>query len=805
MNGIRYVIFAFVLFTSSLSYADELFEHPVWVESQKYNRKHVVTYQSELYVARYLNRNNIPNQSVKAWLHVDVNLLPDSWSRTSFYYQGDLVESEGDVYASIWWWSLAFKPAKDRAFGPWVYLGKADMLGPTVTLTSHDVNTPIADDFEPLAFEVVDDHISSEALNYEAASSAGQALEVVFVDNVLSIVPTTAWLDGPVSIEILATDTWGNQSTTTFDLTVELSVPIRSGILALPATGDAPLSVRFSPNIKTDKAINVYRWDLNGDGTYELQDTVGRSQTFNYKTPGIYTAALEITDSLGRKDVGYQGITVNNQPPQISVSVDKTNGHVPLITLFSIQAIDNEGIVRVGWDFDGDGVVDITNTSLSSVTHTYDTVGTYQASVYVTDTLGAQSKASVPSIEIRAVDLSAATILLNASSVSGKAPLTPTFTVDLSIPELLTLDKLQWDFDGDGQIDKTSTVIESTTWTYSKAGTFYASVSALMNDGSIAKDVREVTVEESIALSIENNTIDPALSQSSTVKTTISADLEVSVQIENRAGAVVKTLVPWQNRSAGTYQDIWDGVNDSAETVAQGDYYAVLHYKKDGKTIRYDLRSSTSGGAYNPQRTRIPSRFEPYNNKPLSIDFFLNEPAEVTAFMGLFNTNTRLVTFKNREPLGAGKHTIIWNGLGDDGKVVPSSTNNPFLFGLWGYSIGKNAIFVSAGPKITDLNAQPSIAVANTNTDLNDGASHLHFNLSKPASIELRVSDIETGAVVREHIYKNVSAGDQELLWDLLSNDGTGLASGKYRVGIRAIDSAGYTSPYHYTVQRLYY
>lgn len=805
MNGIRYVIFAFVLFISSFSYADELFEHPEWVESQKYNRKNLVSHQNELYVARYLNDNTPPATSLKAWLPVDVNTLPDAWSKTSLYYQGDLVEHEGNVYVSIWWWTLAFSPAVDKSLGPWVYLGKADMTGPSVTLLSHSSTTPIGGDYEELSFTVADEHLSNDVKSYSVSVSSGQAFNFTFLDGQLTATPTTSWVEGPVTISVVATDTWGNESTTTFELIVELSVPIRSGILALPSSGDAPLNVRFSPNIKTDKAINVYRWDLDGDGVFELQDTVGRSQSYSYRLPGVYKAALEITDSLGRKDVGYQEITVNNQAPQINVSVDKTNGHVPLATQFSVQATDNEGIANVEWDFDGDGTVDLTSATLGSVSHTYETVGTYQAIVYVTDTLGVKSKASVPSIEIRAVDPTAATIALNIAGASGKAPFNTNFTIELAIPSGLTLTQVEWDFDGDGQVDKTSTTAEPATWTYKKAGSFYPTVIATMNDGSTAKDVREVTVDESISLSVKNSTIDPALNQQSTITTTISADLPVSVQIENRSGMVVKTLVPWQSRAAGTYQDLWDGLDDTGSVVSQGDHYAVLLYKKDGKTIRYDLRSSTSGGAYNPRRTGIPSRFEPYNSKPLSIDFTLNEPAEVTAFMGLFNTNTRLVTFKNREPLGAGKHTIIWNGLGDDGKAVPSSTSNPFLFGIWGYSIGDNVIFVSSGPKISGLKAYPSIAVANTNTDLSDGHSHLQFHLSKPANIELKVSDIETGAIVREQIYTDVLSGEQELLWDLLANDGTGLAAGKYRIGIRAIDSAGYTSPYHFTVQRLYY
>lgn len=804
MKGFRCVVLVLLLFTSKFLYAGDLFEVLEWQKSQSYQGKDLAVFQQNLYVAKYWTQGDQPDESTHVWSHINIDSLPHNWSDEAIYMHGDAVVFNEDIYIAAWW-NQGEAPELTNDWGAWVYLGKADQVGPTLTLTSPLQGESLTSELQPVIIEVVDEHLSNRIEDYSIESSAGQALSLSWQGDDLIVTPDSDWTEGEFTLTVNAKDLWGNSSNTQFTLIAELVVPIKSQILAVPSRGTAPLQVLLSPDVITNKAINLYRWDLDGNGTFERQDTVGRSQSYTYTSPGTYKAALEITDSLGRKDTGYIDIVVENGPPVVSAAADKTNGHVPLTVQFSAQVTDNEGISSFAWDFDGDGVIDITSSSAVNVSHTYEQIGTFQASVIVTDSLGKTTTAAVPNIEIRAVDPSAPTVTLSLSASSGKAPLDITMSPTVAHSETNNIKELLWDFDGDGLTDKVTSSTESVQWTYRKAGTFYPSLTVTFVDETIAKDVRSVTVQESLGLSIVNNNIDPSLNQTAIVKTTLSADLLVSVQIENRSGQVIRTLIPWGEREAGTYEDEWDGLDDQGIPLAQGDYYAILNYQKDGESIRYDLRPSTSGSAYNPSRSRIPSNFEPYNGKPLTIDFTLNKPSEVTAFMGLFYTNTRLVTFKNREALGTGKHTIVWDGLGDDGKPVITNTSNPFLFGIWGYTLGDNAIFLSSGPKLSGFKASPSIVVANTHTESSDGMSHLHFQLSKSANIELKVSDVETGSIIRREIYPNVASGTQELLWDLTSDEGHGVASGRYRIGIRAIDQQGYTSPYVYTLQRVYY
>ncbi|QUJ69256.1 hypothetical protein KDD30_20990 (plasmid) [Photobacterium sp. GJ3] len=687
MKVFHYVALAIVFFTSCQAVAVELFDAPPWQETQIYRGKDLVVYDEHLYLAKFWNRGEQPDVSPHVWTPVSINGLPPAWSRHEVYRPGDAVFFQGKIYLAAWW-TIWLEPGSLSPWGPWVYLGEADLTGPEIALISPEAGEPLTDEYQPVVVRVTDKHLSSDLADYTVASTTVTDFTLAWLEGNLIIQPVSPWVDGELTLIVKTEDTWGNRSEAQFSLLADISVPIQSDMIAMPGRGEAPLKVLFSPNITTDKAINHYRWDFNGDGIYDRQDTVGRSQSYTFDMPGTYLAALEITDSIGRTDTGYLAVEVENAAPAVTASVSQTNGPVPLTVQFTANVTDNEGIASVAWDFDGDGLVDVTRDTAGTEDFTFNQVGQYQAAVTVTDTLGKQTRVALPNIEIRAVNPDSPTVQLALDTVSGNAPLTVSLTPSATHKDTVSVQSILWDFDGDGQTDEIASVLDPVQWVYKSAGTFFPTLTVQFSDGSSAKDVQQVTVQESLSLSILGNSIDPAGGQTARVKTVISANLSLTIQIEDRLGQVVRTLVPWQERQAGTYEDIWNGFDAQGQPLPQGDYYAVLNYRKDGRIVRFDLRPSTSGAAYNPSRSRIPRTFEPYNNKPLVIEFTLNKPSEVTAFMGLFNTNTRLVTFKNREPLGKGKHRIVWSGLGDDGKPVVTTASNKFLFGIWGYSMG---------------------------------------------------------------------------------------------------------------------
>jgi PKD repeat protein len=565
------------------------------------------------------------------------------------------------------------------------------------------------------------------------------------------------------------------------------------------------LTVIYSPDPITTAAINRYQWDLDGNGTFEISDTVGRNFSYRYATPGDYAVSLRVTDSKGRQDTQTKTIVITNAPPVVSAQGQPSNGQVPLTVSFSVTASDNEGIGRYEWDFQGDGAFDYTSTTTGNTSYTYTAVGTYLPVLRVTDTRGTATIYAVPATEVRAAPTGTPTVTASASPASGNAPLNVTHSGSASDPQGRPFVKWEWDFQNDGVYDRSATTATQ-VFTYSAAGTYFPRLRVTTDDGRTAEDVAQVVVNPTFALSLSMDTIDPALSEATTVTTTLGAETEVSLVIETRAGSPVRTLVPFTVRAAGTYSDVWDGRDDDGAIVTEGQYRAVLVYELSGVTKRFDLGLTTGGSQYNPPRTTIPSTFSPLAGQPLTIDFTLSRASEVTAFVGRYSVDTRLVTFLDRQPLGKGTHRIIWNGDDGDGVLIHPPPGDWFLFGIFGYTFPNNGIFVRSGVRITGLSAEPSIFDPSALDDAGSpSSSAVHFTLSKPATVELMITDATTGAVLGRIQYPNLQAGSNTIVWDGKDNDGVLVAPGRYRLGVTAIEPNGFKSLTSYTLQRIFY
>ncbi|MEO6664927.1 MAG: FlgD immunoglobulin-like domain containing protein, partial [Rubrivivax sp.] len=530
--------------------------------------------------------------------------------------------------------------------------------------------------------------------------------------------------------------------------------------------------------------------------------------TRNYTAPGTVAVALKITDTLGRTDTRVKNVVIGNAPPLVSATASPTNGQVPLTVNFSATASDSNGIARYEWDFDGDGVYDrsITSTSGSNTTgFAYTTPGTFQPRVRVTDSLGAATVRAVPAMEVRPAPAGSPQATLSLSRTSGPAPLAVTLTATVSNAQGSAVQSYQWDPDGDG-VFNASTSTNSYATTYNGGGTYYPRVRITLANGLSADDVKTVTVSSTVSLSLNSDTLDAQLAQSITVNTVLSAATRASLVVESRSGTPVRTLLALTNRAAGSYSDSWNGKDDAGQVVPEGIYKVVLLYELNGVLQRLDLSTTTGGVEYNPPRTAIPPTFEPYNNSPLVIDFTLARASEVTAFMGSYNVNTRYVTFYTRQGFGRGTHRIIWNGENAEGQIIKPSPGDAFLFGIFGYTLPDNGVFVRNGVLLSAMTSSPPIFDP---TGLTSAATpitcNVQFTISLPASVELVVQDAITGEVVNRIQYPNLPSGPNTVRWDGKATDGRYAAPGTYRLGLTAIQANGFRSLASYVLQRVYY
>jgi PKD repeat protein len=87
-------------------------------------------------------------------------------------------------------------------------------------------------------------------------------------------------------------------------------LPVISSFTAVPLSGAAPLPVTFTVVASDpDGSIELYEWDFDGNSTYDAS-THTTPVFHTYKTSGIYTVKVRVTDNYGGSTAGEITVTV---------------------------------------------------------------------------------------------------------------------------------------------------------------------------------------------------------------------------------------------------------------------------------------------------------------------------------------------------------------------------------------------------------------------------------------------------------------------------------------------------------------
>lgn len=255
-----------------------------------------------------------------------------------------------------------------------------------------------------------------------------------------------------------------------------------------------------SDSTDSDGSIQEYRWDLDGDGTY---DTTGSVITHVYNTPGTYEVLLRVKDNYDAIDKEYATIKVNevvepvNKLPIASITADPATIDEGGIVLFDGSgSSDPDGyITSYRWDFgDGSEVV----TGVVTTSHKYITPRTYTASLTVKDDYGALDSAT---IEITVNDVvqppqnEKPVAVISASLLQGEGPLTVTFDGSGSHDSDGSIVDYTWTF-GNGDSGEGETV----TYTYSEptvTTTYTAELTVKDNEEATGSATVSITVSPS--------------------------------------------------------------------------------------------------------------------------------------------------------------------------------------------------------------------------------------------------------------------------------------------------------------------
>ena len=224
-----------------------------------------------------------------------------------------------------------------------------------------------------------------------------------------------------------------------------------------------------------DGQIVAWLWDFDDGSTSNVRNPV-----HSYAEPGVYEVELRVTDNDGSTDTVTKCVTVQG------VKADFTWEPFSPLAMeevhFTDMSVSSEAnIVTWSWNF-GDG----TTSAERNPTHVFEDDGIYQVTLSVTTDKGDRDVAT-HTIEVQnAPPVPDFTFTPSQPKIGEEVEFNASGTVDPDGDDLISF---QWDFNGDGNIDLTGSVV---TYVFTTGGTKQVTLNVTDSDGgqgSITKTV----------------------------------------------------------------------------------------------------------------------------------------------------------------------------------------------------------------------------------------------------------------------------------------------------------------------------
>jgi PKD repeat protein len=233
---------------------------------------------------------------------------------------------------------------------------------------------------------------------------------------------------GTYTVALTVTGPAGTNTNTKTDLiTVNPPAPPSAVFSTFPLSGTAPLSVTFTDT--SFGSITNRFWNF-GDGT--TTNTVATSLGHTYSSTGTYTVVLTVRGPGGSATNTQSNVITVTTPPLTAVfSASPTSGVSPLAVTFTDTSTGS--ITNRFWNF-GDGTT--TNTTATSLGHTYSSTGTYTVALTVSGPSGANTNTQISVISVTAAALStngtANIISVNLCDFNNAPPRNPMLSSSLA-------------------------------------------------------------------------------------------------------------------------------------------------------------------------------------------------------------------------------------------------------------------------------------------------------------------------------------------------------------------------------------
>jgi len=304
---------------------------------------------------------------------------------------------------------------------------------------------------------------------------------------------------GTYTVELTATSHMGVTESDTLEVYIVPNKAPSADAAANRTTQkvEEPISFDATGSMDTDGRITDYAWAF-GDGT----TATGPTATHTYTSPGDYTVTLTTGDNDGASSTDTIDVTVQpNEPPTADLDANKTTAKIGRpIDFDAAGSFDPDGTIeRYEWDL-GDG----TTATGTSLTHSYDSAGTYRVALTLTDDKG---KSTTETVDVTVDTDEAPSVTADATPTAVDPDETVSFSGSASDPDG-TVERYEWAF-GDGS----TATGANPSHAYGSTGTYTATLTVTDSYGTTSSDTVTIDVSQndapSVSLSANRTEVNP--------------------------------------------------------------------------------------------------------------------------------------------------------------------------------------------------------------------------------------------------------------------------------------------------------
>jgi flagellar hook assembly protein FlgD len=319
-----------------------------------------------------------------------------------------------------------------------------------------------------------------------------------------------------------------------------------------------------------------------------------------------------------------------------------------------------------------------------------------------------------------------------------------------------------------------------------------------------------------------------ALGESVIFTSNVPTALTETLTIQSVAnGATVRTLLNNVSRSAGTYQDTWNGMNDAGQPVGDGPYKYVVVVTANGSSFTWDDTThyiGTMDTQFPYLKCRNASNvlvscndagimFDPHTNKPLRLAYCVGggDPTDNPPCTGSGNVPAIVIgkavgttetdatcrgtdCFLNQYQT-SGLHELPWYGGSVDGTFLGSATGLTIIRRNVAWPRDTILLYGSA-PLISSFAlSAPVFNPASAPGVLSHGEA-ISMTVTSPASRSITVTaqfrNTVSNSILRTITTPSQASGSTvEIDWDGRADDGSWVTPDLYEIIVTATDSAG--------------